>query len=121
MIKYIILLFTKFLRTEIIGFIELTIWLIIKNLDIYLMLWNTESVRPTMILSLLIIPLLSAIQEYQQKKRELSRSAGILLHPTSLYTPYGIGDFGPQAFEFIDYLKKCGQTKLRYKFLAIVD
>jgi hypothetical protein len=71
MIKYIILLFTKFLRTEIIGFIELTIWLIIKNLDIYLMLWNTESVRPTMILSLLIIPLLSAIQEYQQKKRDI--------------------------------------------------
>jgi len=46
----------------------------------------------------------------QQKKETLPRSAGVLLHPTSLYTKYGIGDFGPQAFKFIDYLKKCGQS-----------
>ena len=32
------------------------------------------------------------------------RSSGILLHPTSLPGPYGIGDFGPQAYKFIDFL-----------------
>ena len=37
------------------------------------------------------------------------RSAGILLHPTSLHTPFGIGDFGSKAISFIRYLKSCGQ------------
>lgn len=32
------------------------------------------------------------------------RSSGILLHPTSLPGPYGIGDLGPQAFRFVDFL-----------------
>ncbi len=32
------------------------------------------------------------------------RSSGILLHPSSLPSPYGIGDLGPQAFRFIDWL-----------------
>lgn len=41
---------------------------------------------------------------------QLRRSAGILLHPTSLWTPYGIGDFGPSAFEFIQYLKRAAQS-----------
>ncbi|MCF2139412.1 MAG: 4-alpha-glucanotransferase [Candidatus Lokiarchaeota archaeon] len=39
----------------------------------------------------------------------LERSAGILLHPTCLYTPYGIGDLGPQAYSFIEFLQKAGQ------------
>jgi len=39
----------------------------------------------------------------------LTRSAGILLHPTSFYTPYGIGDLGPQAYSFVKFLKKAGQ------------
>lgn len=33
-----------------------------------------------------------------------SRSAGILLHPTSLPGPYGIGDLGPAAYAWIDCL-----------------
>ncbi|MHA1674111.1 MAG: 4-alpha-glucanotransferase [Promethearchaeota archaeon] len=37
------------------------------------------------------------------------RSAGILLHPTSFNTPYGIGDLGPQAFEFVQFLENAGQ------------
>lgn len=37
------------------------------------------------------------------------RLSGILLHPTSLPSPYGIGDFGEGAYEFIDFLKKSGQ------------
>ncbi len=32
-------------------------------------------------------------------------SSGILLHITSLPGQYGIGDFGPNSYEFVDYLK----------------
>src|SRR5713226_8013781 len=39
------------------------------------------------------------------------RRGGILLHPTSLPSPAGIGDFGPEAYRFIDFLKQSG-TKL---------
>ncbi|MCP4501086.1 MAG: 4-alpha-glucanotransferase [Deltaproteobacteria bacterium] len=38
------------------------------------------------------------------------RSAGILLHPTSLPGPYGIGDVGPAAFAFVDWLEEAGVT-----------
>ncbi len=34
----------------------------------------------------------------------LTRSAGILLHPTSLPGPYGIGDIGPAAHQWLDEL-----------------
>lgn len=34
----------------------------------------------------------------------LKRSAGILLHPSSLPGPYGIGDLGPQSYRFVDWL-----------------
>jgi len=37
-----------------------------------------------------------------------ARSAGILLHPTSLPGPYGIGDLGPQAYLFVDWLSSAG-------------
>jgi 4-alpha-glucanotransferase len=36
------------------------------------------------------------------------RSGGILLHPSSLPGPYGIGDLGPQAFRFLDWLSDSG-------------
>jgi 4-alpha-glucanotransferase len=36
------------------------------------------------------------------------RSSGILLHPTSLPGPYGIGDLGPQCYRFIDWLASTG-------------
>lgn len=36
------------------------------------------------------------------------RSSGILLHPTSLPGPYGIGDLGPEAFRFVDFLADAG-------------
>ncbi len=38
------------------------------------------------------------------------RYSGILLHPTSLPSPYGIGDLGKGAYEFVDYLVEAGQT-----------
>ena len=37
------------------------------------------------------------------------RLSGILVHPVSFPSPYGIGDLGPGAYEFIDYLKGSGQ------------
>src|ERR1700722_1420010 len=38
------------------------------------------------------------------------RSNGILLHPTSLPGPFGIGDLGPEARRFVDFLAAAGQT-----------
>ena len=32
------------------------------------------------------------------------RAAGILLHPTSLPSHGGVGDFGPAAYSFVDFL-----------------
>jgi len=37
------------------------------------------------------------------------RAAGILLHPTSLPSPGGIGDFGPAAYQFVDFLASARQ------------
>ncbi len=37
-----------------------------------------------------------------------ARSSGILLHPTSLPGPYGIGDIGPQACSWVDFLSAAG-------------
>src|SRR5271166_4608813 len=37
------------------------------------------------------------------------RAGGLLLHVTSLPSPYGIGDLGPAAFEWIDLLCEAGQ------------
>ena len=38
------------------------------------------------------------------------RSAGVLLHTTSLPGPHGIGDLGPAAFQFVDWLVSAGQS-----------
>jgi 4-alpha-glucanotransferase len=40
----------------------------------------------------------------------LPRSAGILLHPTSLPGPNGIGDLGADALRFLDVLASTGVT-----------
>ena len=37
------------------------------------------------------------------------RSTGILLHPTSLPSRGGIGDFGPAAYAFIEFLNAARQ------------
>ncbi len=38
------------------------------------------------------------------------RRSGILLHPTSLPSPFGIGDLGHHAYQFIDFLADAGQS-----------
>jgi 4-alpha-glucanotransferase len=43
------------------------------------------------------------------KAAEKERGAGILLHISSLPAAFGIGDLGPAAYEFADFLKRSGQ------------
>src|SRR5271167_1769251 len=38
-----------------------------------------------------------------------SRTSGVLLHVTSLPSPYGIGDLGSSAFSWVDRLHDAGQ------------
>ena len=38
------------------------------------------------------------------------RASGVLLHVTSLPSPYGIGDAGPAALKWIDQLHDAGQS-----------
>ena len=38
-----------------------------------------------------------------------SRVSGILLHPTSLPSPFGIGDLGDDAYQFVDFLAEADQ------------
>ncbi len=38
------------------------------------------------------------------------RRSGILLHPTSLPSPFGIGDLGKEAYRFVDFLAAAGQS-----------
>jgi 4-alpha-glucanotransferase len=39
-----------------------------------------------------------------------NRASGILLHPTSLPGRFGIGDLGPEAYRFVDFLEAAGQS-----------
>lgn len=39
---------------------------------------------------------------------KFNRSSGILLHPTSLPSPDGIGDLGPEAYRWINFLHEAG-------------
>jgi 4-alpha-glucanotransferase len=39
-----------------------------------------------------------------------TRRAGILLHPTSLPGPFGVGDLGPQAYRWVDFLARAGTS-----------
>ena len=38
------------------------------------------------------------------------RTSGVLMHVTSLPSPYGIGDVGPAAFAWVDRLHDAGQS-----------
>lgn len=41
---------------------------------------------------------------------DFTRASGILLHPTSLPSNYGIGDLGAEAYKFVDFLERAKQT-----------
>src|SRR5687767_15695337 len=38
------------------------------------------------------------------------RASGVLLHPTSLPGPYGVGDIGPSAYLWVDTLARAKQS-----------
>src|SRR5262244_1858442 len=44
------------------------------------------------------------------KDNSVQRASGVLLHPTSFPGPYGIGDLGPEAYKFVDFLVAAGQS-----------
>ncbi len=41
----------------------------------------------------------------------MRRCAGLLLHPTSLPSRFGVGDLGPAATRFLDWAQAAGQTR----------
>lgn len=43
-----------------------------------------------------------------------TRSSGILLHITSLPSKFGIGDFGPKAYEFVNFHKRLNSGKIGF-------
>jgi 4-alpha-glucanotransferase len=45
-----------------------------------------------------------------EPKMNFPRASGILLHPTSLPGPFGIGDLGGEAYRFADFLAATGQS-----------
>lgn len=46
----------------------------------------------------------------QQERDALPRQAGLLLHPTSLPSPYGIGDLGQGAAQWLQFLRAAKQS-----------
>ena len=42
--------------------------------------------------------------------KSLPRSSGVLLHPTSLPGPFGVGDLGPVAHRWVEALGRAGQS-----------
>ena len=41
--------------------------------------------------------------------KKMRRLSGILVHPTSLPGKFGVGDLGPEAYRFVDFLQEAGQ------------
>ena len=54
-------------------------------------------------------PLMGAIWRLKKEEPKYERQAGVLMHPTSLPSKYGIGDLGREAYKFIDFLADAGQ------------
>lgn len=48
------------------------------------------------------------------------RRAGVLLHPTSLHGPHGIGDLGDEALKFLDWLHSSGCSVWQVQFFSMI-
>lgn len=48
-------------------------------------------------------------KDYNYKHINKNRKSGIIMHISSLWSKYGIGNLGKEAYEFADYLKESGQ------------
>lgn len=46
---------------------------------------------------------------HENEEKMIQRGSGILLHVTSLPSPYGIGDMGPWSYRFVDFLSESRQ------------
>ena len=42
---------------------------------------------------------------------DIEKSSGLILHPTSLPSKYGIGDLGKESYEFVEFLND-SKTKI---------
>ncbi len=51
----------------------------------------------------------------------MKRASGVLMHISSLNGDYGIGSFGREAIEFIDFLKSCGFSYWQTLPFCMVD
>lgn len=51
----------------------------------------------------------------------MKRASGILLHVTSLPSEYGIGDLGPSAYQFVDFLSEAKQSYWQVLPLNVTD
>ncbi len=49
------------------------------------------------------------------------RSSGVLLHVSSLPGPYGIGDLGPGAHAWVDWLAEAGRSPLPKPWVLFVS
>ena len=45
-----------------------------------------------------------------KENQPMQRASGVLLHPTALPGPFRLGDLGEEAFLFVDFLVKAGQS-----------
>ena len=52
---------------------------------------------------------------------DIKKSSGLIFHPTSLPSKYGIGDFGKDSYEFIDLLSSTGTKVWQVLPLGITD
>ena len=52
---------------------------------------------------------------------DINKSSGLILHPTSLPSKYGIGDLGKESYEFIDLLSQSGTKIWQVLPLGITD
>ena len=52
---------------------------------------------------------------------EIKRSSGLIFHPTSLPSNFGIGDLGESSYEFIDLLSDSGTKVWQVLPLGITD
>lgn len=57
----------------------------------------------------LTVPALTGMLYAEAEVVKFTRSAGVLLHPSSLPSQAGVGDLGPGAYKFVDFLVAAGQ------------
>ena len=68
-----------------------------------------------------IPPLKGVLLREEHAPQKYAREAGVLLHPTSLPSKYGIGDLGKEAYKFVDFLAAAGQHVWQILPLGPVD